>query len=57
MDVLYGWNDKFDLVYYFFVRVLEIFDIYIYLKDDIGLLVIFIDLDVWVILYMYRYFF
>lgn len=54
-DASYGWNDKFDSVYYFPVRVPEISDIHIYLKDDTGSPATFIDSDVWVTLHMHRY--
>lgn len=54
-DSSYGWNDKFDSVYYFPVRVPEISDIHLYLKNDSGSLATFIDSDVWITLHLHRY--
>lgn len=54
-DVSYGWNDKFDSVYYLPVRVHELSDVHIYLRDDSGLPASFINSDVWVTLHLHRY--
>ena len=54
-DGVYGWNDKFDPVYYFPVRVNELSDIHIYLKDDTNSPASFVTSDVWITLHLRRY--
>lgn len=54
-DPSYGWNEKFYPVYYIPLRVKNLSDIHMYLKDDTHSPATFIDSEVWMTLHLTRY--
>lgn len=54
-DLSYGWNEKFYPIYYIPIKITDLTNLHLYIKDESGLDATFIDSEVWVTLHLIRY--
>lgn len=54
-DLSYDWNEKFYPIYYIPIKITDLTNLHLHLKDESGLDAAFIDSEVWVTLHLIRY--